>query len=137
MPFLILDPKSEMQQCINAYSYKRFVDMQCPHCESANVAFENHRAPEVLVVQLNSSKTSGEKDQTEVKKSNVIFFTYGEEKVMEKYVLKAVLCHQGENTGAGHYTTYAKHGNIWYHINYHSVLKPPEGTIITCLMYGH
>ena len=76
---------------------------------------------------------NGEKDQTEVKKSSIIFFTHGEESVMGKYVLKAVLCHQSENTGAGHYTTYAKHGNIWYHFNDHSVFKLPQGTISTCL----
>ena len=69
------------------------------------------------------------KDQTEVKKSACIYFKYGEECKMEKYVLKAVLCHQGENTDAGHYTTYAKHGSIWYHFNDHSVFKPPQGTI--------
>ena len=73
------------------------------------------------------------KDQTEVKKSACIYFKYGEECKMEKYVLKAVLCHQGENTDAGHYTTYAKHGNIWYHFNDHSVFKLPQGTISTCL----
>jgi ubiquitin C-terminal hydrolase len=134
-PFLILDTEIEMQKCINAYGCKRYVEKQCPHCESTNVAIENrfHRAPEVLVVQLNRSKPSGKKDQTEVKKSNIIFFTHEEERVMEKYVLKAVLCHQGENTEAGHYITYAKHGHIWYHFNGHSVLKPPQGTIISCL----
>ena len=54
-------------------------------------------------------------------------------KIHDKYILKAVLCHQGENTDAGHLTTCAKHGNIWYHFNDHSVLKPPQGIIITCL----
>ena len=73
------------------------------------------------------------KDQTEVKKSSCIYFKYGEECKMEKYVLKAVLFHQGENTDAGHYTTYAKHGSIWHHFNDHSVFKPPQGTISICL----
>ena len=95
--FLILGPESEMQKCRNAYGYKRYVEMQCPHCESTNVAIENrfHRAPEVLVVQLNRSKPSDEKDQTAVKTFSIIFFTHEEDRVMEKYVLKAVLCHQG------------------------------------------
>ena len=132
-PFLILNPEIEMQKCINAYRYKRYVGRQCPHCESTNVVIKNrfHRAPEVLVVQLNRSKPSGKKDQTEVKKSGDILF--GKESALEKYDLKAVLCHQGENTETGHYTTYAKHGNIWYHFNDHSVFKLPQGTISTCL----
>ena len=110
-----------------------YVGRQCPHCESTTVVFKNrfHRAPEVLVVQLNRSKPSGKKDQTEVKKSGDILF--GKESALEKYDLKAVLCHKGENTETGHYTTYAKHGNIWYHFNDHSVFKPPQGTISLCL----
>ena len=134
-PFLILDHEIEMQKGINAYGHKRYVEKQCPHCDSTDLTIVNrfHRAPQVLVVQLNRSKPSGVKDQTEVKKSSCIYFKYGEECKMEKYVLKAVLCHQGENTDAGHYTTYAKHGNIWYHFNDHSVFKPPQGTISICL----
>ena len=67
-----------------------YVGRQCPHCESTTVVFKNrfHRAPEVLVVQLNRSKPSGKKDQTEVKKSGDILF--GKESALEKYLIDLI-----------------------------------------------
>jgi ubiquitin C-terminal hydrolase len=135
-PFLILDPKDGMKESIYAYRDRRYEGMKCPSCGSTDVTTQNrfHKAPEVLIVQFNRSRPNGKKDQTEVKNSSSIFLTYGEGEVnLEKYMLKAVLCHKGENAGSGHYTTYAKYGNKWYYFDDHSVLKPPHDTIPICL----
>lgn len=143
-PYLILEPKGQLHECLEDFTRKKREGRRCSSCGSTHVCSQHllHKAPKVLVIQLNRSFDDGSnrKNQTvvDVSSQSLELPTKCEGRLLVvPYLLKAVVCHHSNTISTGHYITYAKHGNMWFRFDDLSVRALSSNTVSDSLNTRH
>ena len=135
---VLLNIKSTIQESLLDFLTEDYLSAgqvkSCADCQTQKPASQRTiftAAPQYLFVQLKRSKPGvvfgkPTKDETVVDVSSMqltVPVTIGDSKVEQVTMyLRAVICHKGD-TRSGHYFTYAKHGDNWFHASDLEVIK--------------
>ena len=135
---VLLDIKPTIQESMSDFLTEDYLSAgqvkSCADCQTQKPASQRTiftAAPQYLFVQLKRSKPGvvfgkPTKDETVVDVSSMqltVPVTIGDSKVEQVTMyLRAVICHKGD-TRSGHYFTYAKHGDNWFHASDLEVIK--------------
>ena len=133
----------KLQDILNRVTQSESAGYGCGNCGNEQLVKQHlfHRAPKVLVIQLNRAVYANQvlsKDQSVVEISMTLNFPTkrGNKLYCTPYTLKAVVCHEGVSPVEGHYYTYAKHHEKWYRCN-DKVMEINKNVIMPTLNSKH
>ena len=144
LPYLVITPSfGKLQDILNRVTQRESADYGCSNCGNEQLVKQHlfHRAPKVLVIQLNRAVYANQvlsKDPSVVEISMTLNFPTkrGNKLYCTPYTLKAVVCHEGVSPVEGHYYTYAKHHEKWYRCN-DKVMEINKNVIMPTLNSKH